>query len=150
MVFLSLESADFANTFIRSADNQQPYGIIDLAGQCPSFCCGWDSDTSIATNSIVLPGKQVRFCFELLWRSRFRLLLGLDFHHLNHVGVNLQEGGRQFFGIFFVSFERRWVLSVRSCLRIPSRPFLDPVMMVTRSWSSESLRHTACFGKSSS
>ncbi|VDL67736.1 unnamed protein product [Nippostrongylus brasiliensis] len=32
VVFLSLESADFANTFIRSADNQMTYGIIDLAG----------------------------------------------------------------------------------------------------------------------
>uniref|UniRef100_A0A0N4XXH4 Acetyl-coenzyme A transporter 1 (inferred by orthology to a human protein) n=1 Tax=Nippostrongylus brasiliensis TaxID=27835 RepID=A0A0N4XXH4_NIPBR len=33
VVFLSLESADFANTFIRSADNQKTYGIIDLAGK---------------------------------------------------------------------------------------------------------------------
>ncbi|KAK6051329.1 hypothetical protein COOONC_11165 [Cooperia oncophora] len=39
VVFLSLESADFANTFIRSADNQKPYGIIDLAGFV--FFWGW-------------------------------------------------------------------------------------------------------------
>lgn len=32
VVFLSLESADFANTFLRSAEDQKPYGIIDLAG----------------------------------------------------------------------------------------------------------------------
>ena len=32
-VFLSLESADFANTFFRSKEDQKPYGLIDLSGR---------------------------------------------------------------------------------------------------------------------
>ncbi|KAK6018036.1 hypothetical protein OSTOST_16428 [Ostertagia ostertagi] len=59
VVFLSLESADFANTFIRSADNQKPYGIIDLAGFCVLW--GW---VFIVSTTLVL--QILRECFDLI------------------------------------------------------------------------------------
>ncbi|VDP08875.1 unnamed protein product [Heligmosomoides polygyrus] len=55
VVFLSLESADFANTFIRSADNQQPYGIIDLAG----FVFFWGWIFIISTTLVLIFKKEV-------------------------------------------------------------------------------------------
>ncbi|KAK6058963.1 hypothetical protein COOONC_03438 [Cooperia oncophora] len=55
VVFLSLESADFANTFIRSADNQKPYGIIDLAG----FVFFWGWVFIISTTLVLIFKKEV-------------------------------------------------------------------------------------------
>ncbi|CAJ0606880.1 unnamed protein product [Cylicocyclus nassatus] len=55
VVFLSLESADFANTFIRSADNQKPYGIIDLAG----FVFFWGWIFIISTTLVLIFKKEV-------------------------------------------------------------------------------------------
>ncbi|KAK6026407.1 Acetyl-coenzyme A transporter 1 family protein, partial [Ostertagia ostertagi] len=55
VVFLSLESADFANTFIRSADNQKPYGIIDLAG----FVFFWGWVFIVSTTLVLIFKKEV-------------------------------------------------------------------------------------------
>ncbi|WKX97144.1 hypothetical protein Q1695_013086 [Nippostrongylus brasiliensis] len=55
VVFLSLESADFANTFLRSADNQKPYGIIDLAG----FVFFWGWVFIISTTLVLIFKKEV-------------------------------------------------------------------------------------------
>ncbi|PAV64318.1 hypothetical protein WR25_25387 [Diploscapter pachys] len=52
-VFLSLESADFANTFFRSKDDQKPYGLIDLSGFV--FFWGW---IFIITTTLVLIFKK--------------------------------------------------------------------------------------------
>uniref|UniRef100_A0A1I7XHG6 Acetyl-coenzyme A transporter 1 n=1 Tax=Heterorhabditis bacteriophora TaxID=37862 RepID=A0A1I7XHG6_HETBA len=53
VVFLSLESADFANNFLRSADDQKPYGIVDLAGFV--FFWGW---VFIVSTTLVLIFKK--------------------------------------------------------------------------------------------
>ncbi|RCN47054.1 Acetyl-coenzyme A transporter 1 family protein [Ancylostoma caninum] len=55
VVFLSLESADFANTFLRSADNQKPYGVIDLAG----FVFFWGWVFIISTTLVLIFKKEV-------------------------------------------------------------------------------------------
>ncbi|KAK6733848.1 hypothetical protein RB195_017547 [Necator americanus] len=55
VVFLSLESADFANTFLRSAENQKPYGIVDLAG----FVFFWGWVFIISTTLVLIFKKEV-------------------------------------------------------------------------------------------
>ncbi|KHJ99166.1 hypothetical protein OESDEN_00852 [Oesophagostomum dentatum] len=55
VVFLSLESADFANTFLRSAENQKPYGLIDLAG----FVFFWGWVFIVSTTLVLIFKKEV-------------------------------------------------------------------------------------------
>ncbi|CAI4228269.1 unnamed protein product [Auanema sp. JU1783] len=55
VVFLALESADFANTFIRSSDNQQDYGIVDLA----SYVFFWGLVFIVSTTLVLIFKKEV-------------------------------------------------------------------------------------------
>ncbi|KJH50193.1 hypothetical protein DICVIV_03632 [Dictyocaulus viviparus] len=55
VVFLTLESADFANTFIRTAENQKPYGIVDLSG----FVFFWGWVFIVSTTLVLIFKKEV-------------------------------------------------------------------------------------------
>ncbi|KAJ1347234.1 hypothetical protein KIN20_002251 [Parelaphostrongylus tenuis] len=55
VIFLSLESADFVNTFLRSADNQKPYGIVDLSG----FLFFWGWVFIVSTTLVLIFKKEV-------------------------------------------------------------------------------------------
>ncbi|VDM56843.1 unnamed protein product [Angiostrongylus costaricensis] len=61
VVFLSLESADFANTFLRSAYNQKPYGIVDLSG----FLFFWGWVFIVSTTLVLIFKKEVDKSVEI-------------------------------------------------------------------------------------